>query len=151
MSHQPVQGVVEPMGGGRKAATRSLDPSHSSDLVLEKEELEMLRIFHRSFNLPGLRLGIINPVCVDDYFPEEEGGASRAPEDDAAAQLAAVRPQTEDLLERAAALLSLNEEITEEIVDSPFSQNEASQMASGSRPHSRTVRTRPQLKSAGRR
>lgn len=44
----------------------------AEDLLLDREELEMLRVFHRSFNLPGLRLGLVNPVCHDDFFPPDE-------------------------------------------------------------------------------
>jgi hypothetical protein len=32
----------------------------------------MLQNFHRSFNLPGLRLELVQPVCSEDYLPEEE-------------------------------------------------------------------------------
>ena len=42
------------------------------DLVLDREELEMLQVFHRSFKLPGLRHGLLKLVCSEDYYPEEE-------------------------------------------------------------------------------
>lgn len=46
-----------------------LDPL---DLVLDRDELEMLEVFHRSFNLPGLRHNLLKPICHEDYFPTEE-------------------------------------------------------------------------------
>ena len=42
------------------------------DLVLDREELRMLEIFDRSFQLPGLRLGLLKPICSEDYYPEDE-------------------------------------------------------------------------------
>jgi len=42
------------------------------DMPLDKDELDMLAIFHKSFNLPGLRHGLIRPVLSTDYYPEEE-------------------------------------------------------------------------------
>ena len=143
------------------------DPTESSDLVLEREELEMLRTFHRSFNLPGLRLGLINPICADDYFPKEEQEVAvdnmQAPAvdrepwiDDLPSQLAAALPQqTESLLQQAEALLNPTEEIDEEISDSPAAPADPAYggglHGSDSRPHSRTIRTRPVVRSAGRR
>ena len=41
-------------------------------LPLDREELEMLAVFHKSFNLPGLRYGLVTPVAKDDYYPPEE-------------------------------------------------------------------------------
>eukprot|EP00327_Prymnesium_parvum_P006711 CAMPEP_0182819252 /NCGR_PEP_ID=MMETSP0006_2-20121128/12475_1 /TAXON_ID=97485 /ORGANISM="Prymnesium parvum, Strain Texoma1" /LENGTH=175 /DNA_ID=CAMNT_0024945805 /DNA_START=18 /DNA_END=546 /DNA_ORIENTATION=+ len=103
------------------------EPTDSTDLVLEKDELEMLRIFHRSFNLPGLRLGLINPVCADDYFPteetmvaHEEATVAHEPLEAFPAQLAEALPQqTAALLKRAEAVLNPTEEIDEEIQVSP--------------------------------
>ena len=137
------------------------DPTESSDLVLDREDLEALHIFHRSFNLPGLRLGLINPVCADDYFPKEEqdvGTDDVSPAidrepwiDDLPSQLAAALPQqTESLLQQAEALLNPTEEIDEDISDSPAAPAEPA-YGSDSRPHSRTIRTRPVVRSAGRR
>ena len=40
-------------------------------LPLDREELRMLEVFHRSFNLPGLRLGLVQPVIEDEYYPED--------------------------------------------------------------------------------
>ena len=76
----------------------------------------MLKIFHKSFNLPGLRHGLVRPVLEDDYYPpdfEEEpprpaasssggGGSSGArrsrrpvyEEPDRAAELQALLQQT---------------------------------------------------------
>ena len=42
------------------------------DLVLDRDELRMLDIFDRSFQLPGLRLGLLKPICSEDYYPEDE-------------------------------------------------------------------------------
>ncbi|KAL1519807.1 hypothetical protein AB1Y20_023314 [Prymnesium parvum] len=138
------------------------EPTDSTDLVLEKDELEMLRIFHRSFNLPGLRLGLINPVCADDYFPteetmvaHEEATVAHEPLEAFPAQLAEALPQqTAALLKRAEAVLNPTEEIDEEIQVSPVGKETRIPLSqfepSGSRPHSRTVRSRP-IRSAGKR
>ena len=59
----------------RQAASSSraaVDLADREDLVLDREELRMLEIFDRSFQLPGLRLGLLNPVCSEDYYPEDE-------------------------------------------------------------------------------
>lgn len=116
---------------------------------------------------PGLRLGLINPVCADDYFPKEEQEVAmddiQAPAvdrepwiDDLPSQLAAALPQqTESLLQQAEALLNPTEEIDEEISESPAAPADpvygGGLHRSDSRPHSRTIRTRPVVRSAGRR
>lgn len=84
------------------------------DLVLDREELEMLKVFHRSFNLPGLRHGLLNPVCKEDYYPPEEGEDPQA----VAVQHRAAAARTSSLLEQAAQLLGDDpgEAIEEEIV-----------------------------------
>ena len=41
-------------------------------LPLDQEELRMLSIFHKSFNLPGLRFGLVRPVIEDDYYPPDD-------------------------------------------------------------------------------
>ena len=46
--------------------------AEDTDLVLEADEVRALQIFHRSFNLPGLRFGLVNVVCQDDHFPPED-------------------------------------------------------------------------------
>ena len=45
--------------------------SEELTLPLDPEELRMLEIFHKSFNLPGLRLGLVRPVADDDYYPPD--------------------------------------------------------------------------------
>lgn len=84
------------------------------DLVLDREELDMLKVFHRSFNLPGLRHGLLNPVCKDDYFPPEEGDEHQA----VAVQHRAAAAHSSSLLEQAAQLLGdePGEAIEEEII-----------------------------------
>jgi len=81
----------------------------SEDLVLDAADLRALHIFHTSFNLPGLRLGLVNPVCRDDYFPddfEEEGAAASALQHQAS--------RTQTLLEQAQAVLG-EMDIAEEV------------------------------------
>lgn len=57
----------------RFAASDELPPpADALDMPLDKEELDMLAIFHKSFNLPGLRHGLLRPVLATDYYPEEE-------------------------------------------------------------------------------
>ena len=41
-------------------------------LVLERDEMQMLEAFHRSFNLPGLKLGLVRAVCEEDWLPPED-------------------------------------------------------------------------------
>lgn len=41
-------------------------------LPLDREELRMLEIFHKSFNLPGLRFGLVRPVADEDYYPPDD-------------------------------------------------------------------------------
>ena len=80
------------------------------DLVLDREDLDALRIFHKSFNLPGLRFGLLNPICSDDYYPEDETAVPAVDREPWISQLPA---QTESLITRANALL-LGEEVPEE-------------------------------------
>ena len=41
-------------------------------MPIDQDELRMLNIFHKSFNLPGLRFGLVRPVLDDDYYPPDE-------------------------------------------------------------------------------
>ncbi|KAL3894173.1 MAG: hypothetical protein SGPRY_013878, partial [Prymnesium sp.] len=119
-----------------------------TDLVLEREELRMLQIFHRSFNLPGIRLGLVNPVCTDDYFPAEEVPHERGPLETLPAQLESVLPRRADCKQTEDAAQPSEEiEIAEEICDTPSPDELCSQQPAsvGSRPHSRTIRNRPPL------
>eukprot|EP00316_Scyphosphaera_apsteinii_P021337 CAMPEP_0119313148 /NCGR_PEP_ID=MMETSP1333-20130426/28047_1 /TAXON_ID=418940 /ORGANISM="Scyphosphaera apsteinii, Strain RCC1455" /LENGTH=164 /DNA_ID=CAMNT_0007317905 /DNA_START=18 /DNA_END=513 /DNA_ORIENTATION=+ len=77
-------------------------------LVLDNDELKALHIFHRSFNLPGLRLGLVNAVSKDDYFPPDE-------EDSAAQALVEQSHATTSLLQRANELLNADD--VEEVVE----------------------------------
>ena len=115
------------------------------DLLLDQEELDMLAVFHKSFNLPGLRLGLVKPVLEVDYYPPDDdfedaeppppepaadAGAIREEwdEPDYADQLAALRAQTAALQLQADRML-------------PAAEDEAwVPDASTSRPHSRSVR-----------
>ena len=114
------------------------------DLVLERDELEALQVFHRSFNLPGLRFGLLNPVCDEDYYPPDH-----EEEEDPVATAAKIPSQTEDLIRAANALLigddapGIEEEI--QVVEPALPMN------AGSRPHSRTIRTRAPPSREGRR
>jgi hypothetical protein len=58
------------MAENSSAARAAKDVSET--LALDADELRMLKIFHKSFNLPGLRYGLVNPVLSEDYYPEEE-------------------------------------------------------------------------------
>lgn len=42
------------------------------DLLLERVEFELLQKFHTRFNLGGIRLGVVRPVCVDDLQVNDE-------------------------------------------------------------------------------
>ena len=55
-------------------AARHAAPPNAEELVLplEPDEMRMLQIFHKSFNLPGLRLGLVRPVAEEDYYPPDE-------------------------------------------------------------------------------
>ena len=106
-----------------KLARTESDPAESTDLVLDREDLEALRIFHRSFNLPGIRLGLINPVCADDYFPSEERigvdvepSVDREPWGGPPSPVNLLPAQSADLLTRADMVLGADE-IDEDIVD----------------------------------
>eukprot|EP00966_Prymnesium_polylepis_P168633 3899470-Prymnesium_polylepis.2 len=97
------------MGAHRDLSLEALtsDPTESTDLVLEREDLEALRIFHRSFNLPGLRLGLINPVCADGYFPKEDEAAEDSDDCPAEEELIVDRePWIDDMPSQLAAALN---------------------------------------------
>ena len=85
-------------------APPSPDPTLEETLPLDKDELRQLEIFHRSFNLPGLRLGLVRPVCTEDYLPEEDesarGASSCETESEAARELSALLAQTHGLREQ---------------------------------------------------
>mgnify|MGYP006167550955 CR=1 FL=1 len=112
--------LVQDMGA------RPRDPDVEQDLVLDRDELDMLEIFHRSFNLPGLRLGLVRPICSDDYFPEDEAevddveGEPSAPqpppEPTAADELAQLLAQTSMLRSEVDEVLTVDEEdVVEEV------------------------------------
>ena len=90
-------------------------------LPLDREELEMLAVFHKSFNLPGLRYGLVTPVAKDDYYPPEEHDTNA---DQSEAVRAGLRAQarTSDLLRQASELLGgeaaevIEEEITSTLI-----------------------------------
>ena len=86
-----------------------LDAADLEPLVLDPDELKALQIFHRSFNLPGIRLGLVTPVSQDDYFPPEEGGDDLSQ----AAALAHQCKETAALLQQAQEMLST--EVIEEL------------------------------------
>ena len=98
-------------------------PDHvggADPLPLDREELEMLAVFHKSFNLPGLRYGLVTPVAKDDYYPPEEHNTNA---DQSEAVQAGLRAQarTSDLLRQASELLGgeAAEVIEEEITSTP--------------------------------
>lgn len=112
------------------------------DLVLDREDLEALRVFHKSFNLPGLRFGLLNPICSDDYYPEDETAVPAVDREPWISQLPA---QTESLITRANALLLgeevPEEEVVEDVVDEGMEEEVGPASASWSRTvHSRSVR-----------
>uniref|UniRef100_A0A7S3ATQ5 Uncharacterized protein n=1 Tax=Haptolina ericina TaxID=156174 RepID=A0A7S3ATQ5_9EUKA len=136
----------------RVSARDADEPAGSTDLVLEREDLEALQIFHRSFNLPGIRLGLINPICADDYFPAEEQvdeeppAVDREPWIEGPPPLAQLGTHTEELLQQANALLGADE-VAEEI----DAHESSPAYGTDSRPHSRSIRTRPTRSRDGRR
>ena len=93
---------------------------YSDPLLLDREELEMLAVFHKSFNLPGLRYGLVTPVAKEDYYPPEEHNpnADQPPAVQAGLQAQA---RTSDLLRQAGELLGGDaaEDIEEEIAGTP--------------------------------
>lgn len=93
---------------------------YSDPLLLDREELEMLAVFHKSFNLPGLRYGLVTPVAKEDYYPPEEHNPNA---DQPQAVQAGLRAQarTSDLLRQASELLGgeAAEAIEEEIASTP--------------------------------
>jgi hypothetical protein len=96
------------------------DVGATDPLPLDREELEMLAVFHKSFNLPGLRYGLVTPVAKDDYYPPEEHNTNA---DQSEALQAGLRAQarTSDLLRQASELLGgeAAEVIEEEITSTP--------------------------------
>ena len=96
------------------------DVGATDPLPLDREELEMLAVFHKSFNLPGLRYGLVTPVAKDDYYPPEEHNTNA---DQSEAVQAGLRAQarTSDLLRQASELLGgeAAEVIEEEITSTP--------------------------------
>mgnify|MGYP001212668245 CR=1 FL=1 len=91
---------------------------YADPLLLDREELEMLNVFHRSFNLPGLRYGLFKPVAKEDYYPLEEDQI------DAGQLQAGLQAHTSDLLRQANALLGgeAADAIEEEIACTPESE-----------------------------
>ena len=83
-------------------------PPTEEVLPLDKEELDMLAIFHKSFNLPGLRHGLVRPVLDTDYFPEEEEEAvdEQSPSGRAAARAPRPRYEEPDAVEELKELLA---------------------------------------------
>ena len=119
------------------------------DLVLDREELEMLQVFHRSFKLPGLRHGLLKLVCSEDYYPEEEeapqlpseGAApARYHEPTAAERLEALRKQTEALRVQADEVLEEEEILEEEPTPPPPAVRQEAGRPSSSGAHVRVVR-----------
>ena len=122
------------------------------DLVLDREELEMLQVFHRSFKLPGLRHGLLKLVCSEDYYPEEEEEAPQLPsegavparyhEPTAAERLEALRKQTEALRVQADEVLEEEEEaiLEEEVTPPPPAVRQEAGRPSSSGAHVRVVR-----------
>lgn len=120
-------------------AAPAAEPSAEVDLPLDQEELDMLAIFHKSFNLPGLRLGLVKPVLEGDYYPPDEDFADEAPpepvaeaqdvweEPSFADELAALRAETQALTMRASAML-------------PAEEAWVPEERQAARPHSRSVR-----------
>ena len=54
---------------------RAAPPPPNDDaltLPLDADELRMLDVFHKSFNLPGLRHGLVRPVLDVDYYPPDD-------------------------------------------------------------------------------
>mmetsp|Transcript_39913 Transcript_39913/g.105449 ORF Transcript_39913/g.105449 Transcript_39913/m.105449 type:complete len:162 (+) Transcript_39913:71-556(+) len=112
-------------------------PVDPLDLVLDREELEMLKIFHRSFKLPGLQFGLLKPVCYEDYYPEDEAHDTPAPD-----HLQALLKQTAELQLHAGGVLGDDEpleELMEEEEDVPVFQTSVRPASSGA--PVRTVRT----------
>lgn len=148
-------------GGSRSRPDEPLGLEHSGnrppsddalDLVLGRDELDMLEVFHRSFNLPGLRLGLLRPVCTDDYFPEEEEAAvvdpAIAAEAAAFAARAANEPSAADelakLLQKSTTLHAAVDEVLEEEIDTaPEPEPMVTLPRVGTHTHSRSILRRP--------
>ena len=67
------------LSASRSPTQADPDSGGSEALALDTEDLRALKIFHRSFNLPGIRLGLVAPVSRDEYFPPEEREQTPAP------------------------------------------------------------------------
>eukprot|EP00962_Isochrysis_galbana_P055388 scaffold27151_cov163-Isochrysis_galbana.AAC.2 len=83
----------------------------TEDLVLDAADLRALKIFHESFKLPGLRLGLLTPVCRDDYYPDDFEEVGAAP----SAFLQHQANATQSLLQQAQVMLG-EMDIAEEVV-----------------------------------
>ena len=46
--------------------------ANAETLMLDRDEMQMLEAFHRSFNLPGLKHGLVRAMCEEDWLPPEE-------------------------------------------------------------------------------
>jgi hypothetical protein len=139
----------------RNGANDELLPGVEQDLVLDRDELQMLEIFHRSFNLPGLRLGLVRPHCSEDYFPEEEGAAAEhaagfvEEETDAhTAELRNILHRTEQLRLEADSVLTVEEE---EVVDETCEEAYVPTARPSARAHVRSVRPSSSRPSSGTR
>lgn len=94
MAARPRGGGSRPLGAPvsdalEQAMARHPPPvaAHDAELTLaiDAEEMRMLEIFHRSFNLPGLRLGLVKPVISEDYYPPDEDDFEPDPDEEEAA------------------------------------------------------------------
>ena len=90
----------------------------------------MLNVFHRSFNLPGLRYGLFTPVAKEDYYPPEEHQTTTGQPQAVQAGLRA-QARTSNLLRQASELLGgeAAEAIEEEIASIPDAHLEQSELA----------------------
>jgi hypothetical protein len=123
-------------------------------LLLDADELRMLEIFHRSFNLPGLRLGLVKPVCSEDYLPQEDEQFLGLPgEPTAADMLSGLLQQTSALRLEADDVLTVDDEVIEdeEVAEEPLTVTAPPSIAGvhqrsvrpGSRPPSRPTSSAP--------
>ena len=141
--------VFEPEIAGNKSIVEDAAPPppppvgvDALDLVLDRDELEMLKVFDKSFKLPGLKHGLLKPVCSEDYYPEDDDfeSAETYRERTPAEQLQALMKQTESLRVQADEVLEeepLEEELGGEDAGPPVFDT-ATRPSSGA--HVRTVR-----------
>ena len=110
----------DPHGAAEQRPPDDVGVEYSDPLLLDGEELKMLAIFHRSFNLPGLRYGLVTPVAKEDYYPPEEHNPNAGQPQAVQAGLRA-QARTSDLLRQASELLGgeAAEAIEEEIASTP--------------------------------